>query len=92
MEASPFGDSEDLRKFILSCISNYFNRILKGKIIDFGLAKMDMENSFIKIGSGSIGGKGRGIAFFNTLLSNSGIFEKYGNIKVHTPHSFVLLQ
>ncbi|NTV90103.1 MAG: response regulator [Clostridiales bacterium] len=52
-------DAEWLRNAVLESINKYFVSILEGTITDFGLSKMTMENSFIKLGSGSIGGKGR---------------------------------
>ena len=90
MEVSDFKDTEELREFILSCIQNYYKQITKGKIVDFGLSKMNMENSFAKIGNGSIGGKGRGVAFFNSMLSSTDVFDKYTDLKIIIPNSVVL--
>ena len=49
-----------------------------------------MDNAFIKLGSGSLGGKGRGVAFLNSILSQTDVFKKYENVRIKTPQSFVI--
>jgi len=90
IKSSDYKDPSEIREIVLNCLERYYIRYQKGVILDFGLSKMDLESSFNRIGSGSLGGKGRGIAFFNTLLSNSDIQNKYKDIKIKTPRSFVI--
>ncbi len=87
---SDYSSSEEVRKVILDCLERYFMGFQSGVIVEFGLSRMDMESSFIKLGGGSLGGKGRGIAFFNSLLSNSDLLSKYTDIRIKTPRSFVI--
>jgi hypothetical protein len=89
-KVSDFKDARGIREFILSSIEKLFARIQLGVITDFGLSKIDARNSFIKIGNGSLGGKGRGIAFVNAMFLQSDIFSKYKNVEILTPHSFIL--
>lgn len=90
IKSSDFKRVSELREVILECLERYYIRYQKGVILDFGHSKMDIESSFNRIGSGSLGGKGRGIAFFNTLISNSDIQSKYTDVKIKTPRSFVV--
>lgn len=90
IKSSDFMEVSEIREAVLACLERFYMRYQRGVILDFGLSKMDIESSFIRLGSGSLGGKGRGIAFFNTLLSNSDIQNKYSGIKVKTPRSFVV--
>jgi len=83
-------NAEEFRMFLLDCIDQLFQRYQMGVIIDFGLSKMNIENSFIKLGNGSLGGKARGVAFFRSLLAKSNIQQKYPGIKIKTPCSFVI--
>ena len=69
LDASKFSSVAEIREAILEIIKGFFRRYQSGIILDFGLSKMDMENSFIKLGTGSLGGKARGVAFFNSLLA-----------------------
>ncbi|AFM41612.1 phosphoenolpyruvate synthase/pyruvate phosphate dikinase [Desulfosporosinus acidiphilus SJ4] len=90
VDVSDFRSPEELREYILHVIQMYFKRIQEGVITDFEHSKMDMDNSLLKLGSGSLGGKGRGVAFFNSILSQTEVFKKYDNIRVKTPQSFVI--
>jgi hypothetical protein len=40
----------------------------KDLVIDFDPQNLDPDTEFLKLGSGSLGGKARGLAFMNTLL------------------------
>lgn len=85
-----FEKEENIRDFILQSLERFFKRYQSGVIIDFGFSKMDIENSFIKLGTGSLGGKGRGIAFFSSLLGKSELSEKYPNVCIQIPRSFII--
>jgi len=81
----------DIRAYILGVLNSYFQKYQSGMILDFeGLAKKDMENSFIKLGTGSLGGKARGIAFINSMIAKAFLADKYEDIKVKVPRSFVI--
>ncbi|TGE37722.1 response regulator [Desulfosporosinus fructosivorans] len=90
VDVSDFQSPQELRKYILNIIRMYFKRIQEGVITDFGQSKVNMDNSLLKLGSGSLGGKGRGIAFFNFMLSQTNLFKKYEHIRIKTPQSFVI--
>ncbi|HWR28528.1 MAG TPA: phosphoenolpyruvate synthase, partial [Negativicutes bacterium] len=58
VDAGGAANIADIRAYILDVLSAYFKKYQSGVILDFeGLAKKDMENSFIKLGTGSLGGK-----------------------------------
>lgn len=78
------------REFMDDCLDRIFRSYQKGVIVDFGLSKLNFENSFVRLGGGSLGGKARGVAFFRNLIANSGIQEKYPDIKLKIPTSFVI--
>lgn len=91
IDATDFSCVSDMRVYILNVLKAYFQRYQSGVILDFeGLSKKNMENAFIKLGSGSLGGKARGIAFFNSLIGESHLQEKYENVIVKIPRSFVI--
>ena len=89
-EGSASQSIKDFREFIMECIDMMYRSYQKGVIIEFGLSKMNFENSFIRLGSGSLGGKARGVAFFRSLIVDSDLQKKYPNIKLKIPSSFVI--
>lgn len=87
------GASENIQRFrelIMDCLDRIFRSYQKGVIIDFGFSRMNFENSFVRLGSGSLGGKARGVAFFRSLIVNSDIQKKYPDVKLKIPSSFVI--
>jgi hypothetical protein len=91
IDAAEFASVADIRAYILEVLKAYFQRYQSGVILDFeGLTKKDMENAFIRLGSGSLGGKARGIAFINSLITKAQLTDKYEDIRVKVPRSFVI--
>ncbi len=81
----------DIRAYILKVLSDYFQKYQFGLVLDFeGFSKKDRENAFIKLGTGSLGGKGRGVAFMNVMISKAQLADKYDDMKVKVPRSFVV--
>lgn len=89
-ESSAVDSVRAFREFMADCLDSIFRSYQKGVIIDFGLSKMNFENSFVRLGSGSLGGKARGVAFFRSLIVNSDLQKKYPDIKLKIPSSFVI--
>lgn len=91
IDAVDFFAVADIREYILQVLKDYFRRYQSGVILDFeGLTKKDMENAFIRLGSGSLGGKARGIAFINSLITKAQLSDKYDGIQIKVPRSFVV--
>ena len=91
LDASKIGSVSDMRNYILGVLVAYFKKYQTGSILSFeGLAKKDMENAFIKLGKGSLGGKARGVAFMNAMISKAHMADKYEDMKVKVPRSFVI--
>ncbi len=89
-KVSDFSSVEQMREHIVREIGNQLQHNQMGVISDFGSSRYDMDNSFVRIGNGSLGGKARGIAFLNDFLSKSGLSEKFPNVLIRTPHTFVI--
>ncbi len=90
IQVSDFSDAEEMRNFILKALQRRIDQLQLGVIKDFGSSQYYADNTFIRIGSGSLGGKGRGLAFINALLANSAAFGKFPDIDIKTPQTFVL--
>jgi hypothetical protein len=85
------GNADDIRSYILKVLKDYFKKYQSGLVLDFeGLSKKDMENAFIKLGTGSLGGKARGVAFMNVMIGKAQLADKYEDMTVKVPRSFVI--
>ena len=62
---SDFIDSKDLRSFLLRTFSRFRHERQVGLVTDFQRDLYDGHAQFLRIGEGSLGGKGRGLAFIN---------------------------
>ncbi|MBN1790772.1 MAG: phosphoenolpyruvate synthase [Bacteroidales bacterium] len=85
-----FKSLDDVRKYIYKAISSFRTSKAKGVIAEFDRHLYDEYVGFSRIGEGSIGGKARGLAFFNSFLNKSQFFEKYPGIRISIPHTVVL--
>ncbi len=85
-----FKSLDDVRKYIYKAISSFRTSKAKGVIAEFDRHLYDEYVGFSRIGEGSIGGKARGLAFFNSFLNTSQFFEKYPDIRISIPHTVVL--
>jgi len=89
-KVSDFADTAELRRFIHRAIQGLVIRNRSGVILDFQQSLLDCRESFIRLGSGSLGGKARGIAFLNTMLAKTGLAKLFEGIRLRTPHTFVI--
>ena len=72
-KVSDFASVDELRNEIISILRLYRELRQRGVITEFSQETFDPKNSFARIGSGSLGGKARGLGFINTLISNYNI-------------------
>ncbi len=80
----------DVRKYIYKAISSFRTSKAKGVIAEFDRHLYDEYVGFSRIGEGSIGGKARGLAFFDSFLKKDLFFGKYPNVSISIPHTVVL--
>jgi len=90
LKPEDFSDVDEVRRYIFDAIARY--RITKGRgvIADFYKDKFDEYLIFTRIGSGSIGGKARGLAFIDSLLKRNRMVDKYDDIILTIPRTVVL--
>jgi DNA-binding response OmpR family regulator len=66
---SDFPSSTGLRQYLVDVLTGYLREIQRHVITDFSVEGYDDFAAFAKIGAGSLGGKGRGLAFMHKLLA-----------------------
>ena len=87
-KASDFSSTEELRSFLISAVTTYVRHIQSHVIIDFDGEHFNEFVAFAKIGSGSLGGKGRGLAFMHKLLAKGTL--KTPGVSIAIPQTVAL--
>ena len=85
-----FQTPEDIRKFLISVIESVLYEKQSDVITRFIPDRNPYEVQFMRQGSGSIGGKARGIGFLRYLLSRLGIRQLFPNVTIQIPPTLVI--
>ena len=85
-----FESPNQLRDFLINILRLYRNEQEKGKIVNFSEAAVQEENNIVSLAPGALGGKGRGLAFVNTLIYNFKFKELLPLINVRTPKTSLI--
>ena len=83
-------DVDAHRRIIFDAIVQYRHMKNIGVVAVFDRLKFDRYAHFARIGEGSLGGKGRGLAFLDTILKRHPELNRYGNATVQIPKTVVL--
>jgi|YNPMSStandDraft_1061717.scaffolds.fasta_scaffold02669_2 CheY-like chemotaxis protein len=89
-KVSDYPTVEDLRQDLIKSIKNYREMRLRGIISEFNKHTFDPDHSFARIGTGSLGGKARGLGFLNNLIVNYGIRNQFENTIIYIPSGVVI--
>ncbi|NOZ79181.1 MAG: histidine kinase [Acidobacteria bacterium] len=87
-QVTDFESAEKLRAFLVDRIEGYLKEIRRHTITDFDRERYDSFVAFAKIGSGSLGGKGRGLAFVHKLLARGQ--PDIPGVQIEIPRTVVL--
>jgi CheY-like chemotaxis protein len=87
---SEFKTIDSLRQYIIETIHQFVHRTQLGTIIQFERRLYDEDIPFMKIGNGSIGGKARGLAFLNFLLSKNILTQQFQDVRFSVPNTVVI--
>ncbi len=90
-KVSEFDNKEDLRQLILASVEDILHERM-GIIVDFDRHNYQPESRFIRLRPGSLGGKGRGLAFLMFLRSsyNVGFRKEFPEIDIQIPKTIVI--
>lgn len=83
-------DREEIRDLLYNTIKEYRKERAIGSIAEFKRESYDETNFFTRLGSGSLGGKGRGLAFLIMEMKASHMRKKYPGITLSIPRTIVL--
>jgi len=89
-KVSDFDSAEGLRQKLYTSLIEYKQYRQRGVITDFNKDSFDPKNSFARIGSGSLGGKARGLGFINQLIINYNISGMFEGVEISVPSAVVI--
>ncbi len=83
-------DVDAHRQIILDAIVAYRRMKNQGVVAVFQRERFDQYSNFARIGDGSLGGKGRGLAFIDHMLKRHPDLNEYKDAQVRIPKTVVL--
>lgn len=81
---------EALRGDLIRAIADYRVEQAQSVVADFRRDGFDFSTDFYRIGSGSLGGKARGLAFVRRLLAQHDLRRRFPGIEILVPPAVVL--
>ncbi len=85
-----FESSNKLRNAILDIFEEVKLESIKGKVVRFDSTLIDSNRYITRIGEGSFGGKGRGLAFLSHFVENVDFEKILPNINIRIPTTAII--
>ena len=89
-QAREFNGAEEIRQYVIQTIEQYKHEKPFGKVIPFDDHACRNANNIIRLAEGALGGKGRGIAFLNSMKSQFDFRSQLPGLKIKTPRTAVI--
>jgi hypothetical protein len=85
-----FEQKQDLRKFILHVFERVKLQKLRGRIVNFDPSLVDGNRYIMRLSKGSLGGKGRGLAFISNFIENIDFKKIIKDINIRIPATAII--
>jgi len=85
-----FKNPEEIRQFLIKTFNEHSRIRRAGVVADFSADTFSSGSLFVRIGDGSLGGKGRCLAFIHSLLDKIDIDRYVPGVRVFVPPTTVL--
>ncbi|MCW8925818.1 MAG: hypothetical protein OQJ84_06145 [Xanthomonadales bacterium] len=89
-KVNEFKDPKDLRSYLVQTLKDFRHERQIGIITDFSRDHYDGQAEFLRIGEGSLGGKGRGLAFVNNLINRYPVYNAFPGTRISVPRTAVI--
>lgn len=83
-------DTPRVRKLISEMIVKYRRMKNRGVVAIFNKDAYDRWSNFARIGEGSMGGKGRGLAFIDQIIKRHPVCDNFRGVQITIPHTLVV--
>jgi hypothetical protein len=84
------GEADAVKQLIFDLIVKYRKMKNRGVVAVFQKDRFDHYSNFARIGQGSLGGKGRGLAFVDSIIKKNPICDNFYGITISIPRTVVL--
>ncbi|NNJ78440.1 MAG: histidine kinase [Xanthomonadales bacterium] len=85
-----FDEPEALRAYLIDSLGQFRHDRQAGMVTEFNRTTYDGHAEFLRIGNGSLGGKGRGLAFINRLFNNQLVCSAFPGTRISVPRTAVI--
>jgi CheY-like chemotaxis protein len=89
-KVSDYASVAALRADLIASLHDYRQLRQRGIITDFAKETFDPASSFARIGTGSLGGKARGLGFVNILINNYNVRDRFNGAQIFVPPAVVV--
>ena len=89
-QVSDYKDVTELRKALVKMIKEHRDEAESGNLIPYEPGININADNLYTLTDGSLGGKGRGLAFFNALIHNFDFSRYVSDINIKTPLTFII--
>ncbi len=90
LRVSEYKNLKELREHLLSLIRMRRRELNKGRVINFEESAVIDDTNVVSLSAGSLGGKGRGLAFINTLINSFELGRLLPGITIKTPVTAII--
>ncbi len=87
---SDYGPGDHIGRDVARQLGERRRERSRAVVADFSRDGFEPGSALLRIGSGSVGGKARGLAFTNSVLDRSGIAERHPGTLIQVPQAVVL--
>ncbi len=89
-KAEDFEGPQAIRSLLLKALRFTREQSRAGVVAEFSPDTFEGGEGFVKIGGGSLGGKGRGLAFINSLFNTYSVEDHFPGIRISIPFTAVV--
>ncbi len=90
IELRDMSDTPRLKQIIFDTIVKYRRMKNRGVVAVFQKENYDKWSNFARIGEGSLGGKGRGLAFIDQIIKRNPVCDDFDGVQITIPHTVVV--
>ena len=83
-------EAPEVKQFFFDLIVKYRKMKNRGVVAIFKKDRFDHYSNFARIGQGSLGGKGRGLAFIDSIIKKYPICDNFNGVTLRIPRTIVL--